>query len=121
MTKQIEQAYKDVEQELQSKQLEELKGYFRATLSKIEEKKKEKERIEEELRVLKLDLEDMKNGKFDSIQERQRKSPLAGLVSQVTVPTFPQPWFSPTISGGANWFSGTYSVTTNGETKTYYF
>ena len=69
MTKEYKDALLQVEQEQKDKQLEELKGYFRKTLEAIENKKAEKERIEEELRVLKLDLEDLKEGKFKKIEE----------------------------------------------------
>lgn len=74
-------AFKQAEKEFFEKKIKEVKGYIIQTLESIEDKKKEKEVIEEELRVLKLDLEDLRNGKFDKIKERQEKSAISKKVS----------------------------------------
>lgn len=79
-----QEAYKQAEKELFEKKIEEVKRYILSTLEKIEEKKKEKARTEEELRILKLDLEDLRNGNFDKIEERQEKSRVAKAISQYT-------------------------------------
>ena len=86
MTEINKEAYKQAEKELLEKRVNEVKGFILETLEKIERKKKEKARIEEELRVLKLDIEDMKNGKFDKIEERIEKSSVARGVSIVVSP-----------------------------------
>jgi hypothetical protein len=83
-------AYEQAEKELLDKKITEVKGYILETLEKIEKKKKEKELIDEELRILKLDLEDLRNGKFDKIEERIRKSKVA---NQVSI-SFPNPWWT---------------------------
>lgn len=83
MTEINKEAYKQAEKELLEKRVNEVKGFILETLEKIERKKKEKAKIEEELRVLKLDIEDMKNGKFDKIEERIEKSSVARGVSIV--------------------------------------
>ncbi|PJB52884.1 MAG: hypothetical protein CO099_10180 [Bdellovibrio sp. CG_4_9_14_3_um_filter_39_7] len=122
MTKEYKDALLQVEQEQKDKQLEELKGYFRKTLEAIENKKAEKERIEEELRVLKLDLEDLKEGKFKKIEERQNEAPTAKRVSVIHFErTFwPQPhpsqfpWWN-------DWYGGTWTVNSTSGRKTFYF
>jgi len=80
------EAYKQAEKELFDNKLKEIKSYILETLEKIEAKKKEKSRIDEEMRILKLDLEDLRNGKFDKIEERNQKSPTAKKVSIVIKP-----------------------------------
>lgn len=74
-------AFKQAEKELLEKRVQEVKDLILKTLEKIEQKKKEKARLEEELRVLKLDIEDLRNGKFEKIVERQQKSKVAERVS----------------------------------------
>lgn len=110
------EAYKQAEQEMLDKKVEEVKGYIKETLEKIEQTKKEKANVEERLRILKLDLEDLKNGKFDKIQERARKSDLARETTVVGI----KPFTNYNISSGF-WpeaTSGTYQVTTG---TVYYF
>ena len=97
------EAFKKAEQELLDKKVNEVKGYILETLEKIEQKKKDKEKIEEELRILKLDLEDFRNGKFDKIEERINKSKLARQVS-VNFTGFHPPFTGDWL----NWTSGTY-------------
>jgi predicted nuclease with TOPRIM domain len=79
------EAYKQAEKELLENKVKEVKGFILETLEKIESKKKEKSKIDEELRVLKLDLEDLKQGKFEKIEERKEKSLVARNVS-VNIP-----------------------------------
>jgi predicted nuclease with TOPRIM domain len=112
MTEINKEAYKQAEKELLEKRVNEVKGLILETLEKIERKKKEKARIEEELRVLKLDIEDMKNGKFDKIEERIEKSKVARGVSIVVVPGWSNniaPWNNPDITW-PGLVSGTYTV-----------
>lgn len=80
------EAFEEVEKEILDEKIKEVKGYIHETLQKIEEKKQEKEKVEEELRILKLDLEDLRNGKFDKMIERQSKSQASKRVS-VHIPT----------------------------------
>lgn len=77
------EAYKQAEKELLENRVKEVKGYILETLEKIEAKKKEKAKVEEELRVLKLDVEDLRNGNFDKIDERIEKSSVARGVSVI--------------------------------------
>jgi|GEM_PF-6831023 len=126
------EAYKQAEEELMENKVKHVKGFILETLEKIECKKQEKERIEEELRILKLDLEDLRNGKFDKIEERIEKSKIAKAISiqdisnlvyrgqtNKCVQTY-------TSSNWNNLTCGTYTITTGGSgtslnTKTFYF
>jgi hypothetical protein len=115
MTK-YEEAFKQAQNELNNADLEFLRGEFKKLLQTIEEKKQEKERVEEELRILKLDLEDLKLGKLDKIKERQEKSPVAKNVSPVNNYVF-QPvyyrYFAHLTPIVDPWYGGTYNVTLN--------
>jgi hypothetical protein len=75
------EAFKQAEKELLELQVEKVKGFILETLKKMEVKKKEKEKIDEELRILKMDIEDLRNGRFDKIEERIEKSKVARGVS----------------------------------------
>lgn len=114
MTEINKEAYKQAEKELLEKRVNEVKGFILETLEKIERKKKEKSKIEEELRVLKLDIEDMKNGKFDKIEERIEKSSVARGVSIVVVPGWSNTtsiWDNTNIMNTwSGLVSGTYTV-----------
>ena len=64
------EAYKQAEKELLKEKVDRVKEYILETLRKMESKKKEKAKVEEELRVLKLNLDDLRNGRFDKLEER---------------------------------------------------
>lgn len=82
------EAFKQAEKELLENKVKEVKGYILETLNKIESKKKQKALVEEELRVLKLDLEDLRHGNFDKIEERREKSKVARAVGFVVPSAF---------------------------------
>jgi hypothetical protein len=75
------EAYKQAEKELLEGQVKKVKGYILETLQKLEDKKQEKEKVEEQIRILKLDLEDLRNGRFEKIEERIEKSKVARGIS----------------------------------------
>lgn len=111
------EAYKQALEELKKKKVEEVKGFILETLEKIEKKKADKEKIEEELRVLKLDLEDLQKGNFSKIEERLEKSKLARSVS-----VFPSKgmnsieYYTSDTSIGTDWTTlttGTYPLRTS--------
>lgn len=120
-------AFEQAEEELFKHKVDIVKGYMLETLEKIEQKKKDKETIEEELRVLKLDLEDLRSGDFKKIEERKLKSPTSRRVSVNLVPALiANGSYSFTASTGDminyttmwnNATGGTYKTTS----KIYYF
>ena len=110
-------AFEMAQDEVTNSGLEDIKREFKQVLSLIEQKKQQKEQIEEEIRVLKLDLEDMKAGKFDKIKQRQDNSSMAKRVSPVTMSYNPQAL--------EDWWKQTWNITwTNGndvQRKTFFF
>jgi len=84
----VKKAVEQAEEELKNKQIEEVKKLAKATLEKIANKEvkksKKKEEIttlEKEIKILKNDIEDLKNGRLDLIAERQKKNPEAKEIS----------------------------------------
>jgi len=77
------EAYKQAEEELKAEKVALVKDFVLKTLRKIDETKKSKELIEEQLRILNKDLEDLRNGDFSKIEERINKSAVAKGISQV--------------------------------------
>ena len=74
-------AYKQAEKELMEQKISKVKDYILETLETMEKKKVEKARVEEEMRILKLDLEDLRQGNFKKIEERKKLSEVASCVS----------------------------------------
>ena len=115
MTKQYAEGFKEGQEAFQKKLTSVVKRMTLETLEAIEAKKADKAKVEEELRVLKMDLEDLKEGKIDRIKERQSKSPLANNVSVIDVDSFsisqPCP-ISQTITTSTfpNMTAGTYTL-----------
>ena len=63
------EAYKQAEEELKAEKVAVVKDFVLKTLRKIDETKKKKELIEEQLRILNKDLEDLRNGDFSKMKE----------------------------------------------------
>ena len=106
----VTESYKKVvdstEKEFQTRKEEQLKEAVKEivqhTLEKIDELDKEIKEKEESKKILKLDLEDLRNGKLDLIEERQKKDSRAARVSLVIIkeivrePYYSQPiWIRP--------------------------
>lgn len=115
-----EKAYKEAEKELQEEKVKEIKEVMKSILQDIEDQKDKKAKIEDRIRLLKLDLEDLQAGKLDKIKERHLKSTqitpkrLENLVSAVTLPQTETFWSSAT--------SGTYLIANaNGTYREFYF
>jgi uncharacterized membrane protein len=110
------EAYKQAQDLLLQERIGIIRDYITNTLRKIEEKKEQKEKIEEELRILKFDLEDLQNGKFEKIKERKEKSPTASNITAVRV--LPDFNFLPNdnLLQWREWTGGTY----NTQHKTFY-
>ena len=99
----------EVAKEILRKKIQEVKESILKTLDKIEGKKKEKDTVEEQLRILKLDLDDLRKGNFDKIAKRQKQS---GIAHEISIP-LPTSWTTNTVH--ADWtyisptsFTGTY-------------
>jgi len=77
--------YELAQKEFRKKQIEKVKEIVMKTLEKLEDLKKQKKEIEEKIRILKMDIEDLKQGRFDRILERQEKDKKAKEISVVKI------------------------------------
>jgi len=86
MTKDIvKEGFALAEDEGRKKQVEEVKKIVLKTLEKIDEKSKYRKELDEEIRLLKMDIDDLKEGKLDRIVERQEKDEKAKKTSVVII------------------------------------
>lgn len=120
---QAKKAFDEAQKEFDEQSIKELKGFVLKTLQAIENAKKTVAQKNEEIRVLKLDLEDLRHGRVDEIRERQEKSAVAKQVSQI--PLQSSSMKVTRYSVPANWYwtatAGTYNIatSTDGTTTTY--
>jgi len=102
----FDSANKEIKQEEQKEhdeRIDEVKLIVKTTLQEIEKLQDQKKEIEEKLKILKLDIEDLKEGKLERIKERQEKDPLAKQVSLIIIKEtirerevpVPSPWYTP--------------------------
>lgn len=122
MTNTINEGFKEAQKEFDERFVKEIKEQTLRTLESLEKEKANKANVEENIRILKLDLEDLKLGRLDKIKERQDKSSHARAISEIqlqplwlytNVPTYP------TVDTSVFWCnatSGTYTTAT----RTYY-
>jgi len=90
--KDVKRAVSDAEKELKAEkqkeydiQVAEVKEIVKRTLEEIESLKDKKGCIDEELKILKLDIDDLKQGKLERIKERQDKDPKAKEISIIII------------------------------------
>ena len=127
-TNEMKKVVELTEKEFQTKKEEQLKQAVKEivqhTLERIDELDKEIKEREDSKRILKLDLEDLKNGKLDLIEERQKKDSKTAKISLVIIKEiisnnyYPQPiWIKPyaitwnpnTIWCGSTSIGGTFT------------
>lgn len=108
------EAFNQAEKELLDERVKEVKDYILATLNKIEEKKKQRDKVSEELRILDLDLKDLRNGNFDKMKERQDKSVVSRNISvPITGKFYSMSSYTSATSSDLPWItytSGTYNL-----------
>jgi len=118
--KDVKQAFDSAEKEIKeqkekakAKQVAEVKEIVKKTLLEVEKLKEQEGDIKEKLKILKLDIEDLKLGKLERIKERQEKDPLAKKVSVIIIKEkeiikereVPSPWYQPYY---IEWNTNTY-------------
>ena len=88
----IQKAFKEAEDSLQQKQVDEVKKIVLRTLEKekalekeIADAKRDVKDLEEKKKILKMDIDDLKEGRLDRITERQEKDEKARSVSVVLI------------------------------------
>lgn len=83
--REAKKAYSDAEKEIREKQIENLKNVVKRTLEELEKAKEERKKISEKIKYLELDLEDLKLGKIERIEERQKNDEKSKKYSVVIV------------------------------------
>lgn len=88
----VKKGYEEAEKELQERQVSKIKDIVKATLQKISDidsdidaKKVEIKELEEQKKFLRLDIEDLKEGRLDRIEERQTTDKKAKKTSVIIV------------------------------------
>jgi uncharacterized protein (DUF305 family) len=123
------------EQQEQEQEISKIKKIVQSYLEKIQEKSERKDELDQEVRLLKKDLDDLKAGRLDRIKERSEKDPKAKEVTLIIIREVQKeyipmrPWLSPwyvemkpfvpqyatgytiTTAGSNNILSGTVSGT----------
>ena len=87
-----------LKRDMKQKQVDIIKEAVRLTLEKLEVMEKQKDVLQDQLKVLKHDLFDLKDGRLDRILERQSlsedvKKVSVVLVTKTTVVTNTSPWY----------------------------
>jgi|WetSurSiteA1Bulk_404760.scaffolds.fasta_scaffold00377_17 hypothetical protein len=78
-------AYDSAEEEIKHEQVEKLKLVIKRTLERIKEIDKHIDQLQEEKKILKLDIDDFKEGRLDRIEERQKTDKKAQEVSVIKI------------------------------------
>lgn len=74
-------AFKSAEKDLKKKEIEKFKKIVTATLDKLETKKRARQKLDKEIHILKKDIDDLKSGRLDKIEERQENDKEAEEIS----------------------------------------
>ena len=117
ITKAVEAAEKDFKKSNKEKQQKLVKTIVKETLEKIQTKIAEKKKIDGEIKTLKQDIENLKRGRLDLIEERQRKNSTAKATSLFGVSTGTKPNQYELTSGywtwdadSSDWMGGAYGT-----------
>jgi hypothetical protein len=95
----VKEGFALAEKEMREKQVTEVKKIVLKTLEKIKEQEKIRDTASKKVKILKMDIDDLKDGKIERIVERQEKDEEAKNTSVViiireTVNNY-SPWFVP--------------------------
>jgi len=97
----ITKAFADAEKEQQEEEIKRIKNIVQKYLEKIQDTSERKNKLDEELRLLKKDLNDLKDGRLDKIKERSEKDSKAKEVTLIIIKEIQKeyipmkPWYSP--------------------------
>ena len=129
--KAVSDALKESEKEKQESEIKKIKDIVKSYLEKITEKEKAKTEIAKEIQVLKDDLNDLKAGRLDKIEEKQGKDKahdgftlvIIKRIEKEYVPMYPwkSPWvierkvpFVDISNTGINWGTNSTIFTSTG-------
>jgi anaerobic ribonucleoside-triphosphate reductase len=95
----VKAGYELAEKELKDRQVQEVKKIVLKTLEKIKDQEKIRDEASKKVKILKMDIDDLKEGKIERIVERQEKDDEAKNTSVViiireTVNNY-SPWYVP--------------------------
>jgi DNA gyrase/topoisomerase IV subunit A len=99
----VSSAIKELEKEKQEAEIRKIKEIVKAYLEKISSKKESLKIAQDELKELENDLNDLKMGRLDKIEERQEKDPKHNAITLIIIKRVEkefipyQPWRSPYI------------------------
>ena len=105
--KMAELAEKELKEEERKKQFKVIKEAIKGELEKLEEKKKKRRELDQEIKIHKQNIDNIREGRLDLIEERQRKDERAKAVSSIIIERekiverpypvpFPnKPWYEP--------------------------
>lgn len=123
MEKDAKKAFELAQQEVQEKSIENLKNIIKRLLEKLKDKQDKKNELEDEIKLIREDIEDFKKGRLDKIKERHDKDNRANKVSpinitiindnsRITYPTQPWRWNYDVVWQYPS--SGGYTITSTG-------
>ena len=81
----VADAIKEISKEKQEAEIKKIKDIVKSYLEKISNKKEKVKEVQEELRALEKDLDDLKAGRLDKIEERQGKDPVHDRVTIIEI------------------------------------
>ena len=97
----VADAIKEISKEKQEAEIKKIKDIVRTYLEKIQQKKEKEDEVRKERLALEKDLDDLKAGRLDKIEERQGKDPIHDKVTIIEIHRIEkeyipyQPWRSP--------------------------
>ena len=118
----VADAIKEISKEKQEAEVKKIKDIVRTYLEKIQSKKEKEDEIRKERLALEKDLDDLKAGRLDKIEERQGKDPIHDKVKIIEIHRIEKeyipyyPWRSPYI---IQWYTPSYqspNITISGGT-----
>lgn len=85
MKDQLKKAFDLANNEVEEKQIENLKNIIKTILQKKKDKEQEIEELQEDVKILKQDIDDFKAGRLDKVKERHEVDPKANSVAPIQI------------------------------------
>lgn len=99
----VKEGVKLAEEELREEEKQRIKSVVKATLELLRQKEEKRRTLDEEIKILKRDVDDLKEGRIDRIKERQDLDSKAKEVSVIIIKErivkeyIPSPWYIPWV------------------------
>lgn len=85
MKEQIQRAFDLAKNEVEEKEIKHLKTIIKNLLEEKNRLEKNKDELEEQIKVVKQDIDDFKSGRLDKVKERHDKNPHANVVAPINI------------------------------------